>query len=215
MAVVRVSRPWLSASRPLAAADRLYCHQPCRQVVAGFASAGRRIQERHHAAPLTAPRMNAAGCFLLRLLRLSPLEDAHFPVEIFLGVFLISVINARRSPTAPFMFSYNCLSFSNCPAVPRPRSISSATDRKRGRSQDRADSKARRRSAASRRVPLAAVETIRSDQPGSPVALVTDCANASRQLQQLPHAPLACVDALRGSSMFLSEASRDSRLWDL
>ena len=38
----------------------------------------------------------------------------------FRGSFVIAAINVRRSVTAPFMFSYNCLSFSNCPAVPSP-----------------------------------------------------------------------------------------------
>ena len=43
-----------------------------------------------------------------------------FTFRYFFGSLLISAISARRSVTAPFMFSYNCLSFSNCPAVPSP-----------------------------------------------------------------------------------------------
>ena len=43
-----------------------------------------------------------------------------FTFRYFFGSFLISAMSADRSVVTLFMFSYNCLSFSNCPAVPSP-----------------------------------------------------------------------------------------------
>lgn len=41
-------------------------------------------------------------------------------LKYFFGSFFISVRSFRKSPTAPFMFSYNRSSFSSLPAVSSP-----------------------------------------------------------------------------------------------
>ena len=149
MAVVSVSRPWLMTSRPLAAASAARS-RPSRAFSPRNSRVSRPVAGAYSsatAAPATAPRRNASRMLpapapsslaisasrpqprtwsaephvVNRTLWLHALEDAHFHVQVFLRILL----DRRRSApadrsTAPFMFSYNCLSFSNCPAVPSP-----------------------------------------------------------------------------------------------
>ena len=133
---------------PLAAASAARSRAFARllaQILARLAPGRRRVEQRH--APRRSPRPaeTPAACCPLPRLRLSPsaphrsrrrsaglvhlqvdiygadLENTDFDVQVLLRILLeSSATSVRNSLTAPFMFSYNCLSFSNWPAVPSP-----------------------------------------------------------------------------------------------
>src|SRR5206468_11313072 len=88
--------------------------------LARFATRGGRIQQRHgSAAHRTEEKCkenaSGSGAFVS-----SHYQILTFTLRNFLGSFRISAMSARISATVLFMFSYNSLLFSNCPAVPRP-----------------------------------------------------------------------------------------------
>ena len=69
-----------------------------------------------------------AFIFAINLLLRGQLTDSHLEVQkiltltfrYFFGSFLMAAIRSPSCATVLFMFSYNCLSFSNSPAVPSP-----------------------------------------------------------------------------------------------
>src|SRR5262249_875604 len=90
------------------------------EILARLAPGGGRVQQRQ---PRAAPRA-AEECKRTPSAP-APVAFGHYQVltftlRNFLGSFRISAMSARISATVLFMFSYNSLLFSNCPAVPWP-----------------------------------------------------------------------------------------------